>query len=243
MNNAPALFTKAERSLLSTSGVLTCFLLLLHRPEQDFELAFTNRNYRTVGGCYNPRNRRIYVNNNHASLSRWMEVAIHEFAHHIHYTEGELLRRDPAPHGATFHRINDALRQQASAMGLTGRSSALRRLRKEVNARLAAFEEALQALLREQGYAYDTKLQHATLHLRIRLSPHYRLEALLNPVTDAGKLAALPTLVAAAQQAANAAGRGRLPESLQGQLGAQSDSGIILCNIKGFARNTRWRRA
>lgn len=241
--NTPTILSQAELRRLSTSGVLTCFLMLLHEAEQGFELVFSDRNYRSVAGCYDPRKHRIYVNNNHASLGRWLEVAIHEYAHHIHCTEGELLRRDPTPHGETFKRLNHELTLAAQAKGLTSRCPALRRLRKEINAKLAAFVEGLQRVLSEHGYAYTLKLQHNTLHLRIRLSSHYRLETLFNPITDEDELAALPALVTAAQQAVGEAKRGKLPENLQGHLGALYDSGLILCNIKGFARNTKWQRA
>ncbi len=98
-------------------------LLQLHKPVHPFTLNLTNRVYPGLLGTYAPGRRHICVHGGRGDFRLWLKVAIHEYAHHIHFTENGLRRLDREDHGKTFQRLNNALLALAHKKGLFGRSS------------------------------------------------------------------------------------------------------------------------
>jgi hypothetical protein len=67
-------------------------LLRLEPEVEEFSLIFSGKQSRKVNGLYRPESREIIIHNrNFADDNDLMYTAIHEFAHHIHFT------RSPVP--------------------------------------------------------------------------------------------------------------------------------------------------
>jgi len=99
---------------------LKALLLKIYRCKKDFELLVIDKKPKTRAGVYIVENRRIRV------YAKWIcsmsleEIAIHEYAHHIHETEKRKSqnRRKERAHGPEFWRIYSALCCIATQMGL-----------------------------------------------------------------------------------------------------------------------------
>ena len=92
------------------------FLLQIYHSKKNFELLVINKRPKTRMGVYIVPKRRILI------YYRWApfpleEIAIHEYAHHIHETEIRRSCRERA-HGSEFQRIYTALCYKATATGL-----------------------------------------------------------------------------------------------------------------------------
>ena len=96
------------------------FLLKTYRCKDDFELLVIDKKPKTRAGVYIVGKKRIRV------YSRWScsipleEIALHEYAHHIHETEKRKNpdRRKERAHGPEFWRIFSALCCNATIMEL-----------------------------------------------------------------------------------------------------------------------------
>jgi hypothetical protein len=74
-------------------------LLRLEPDVEEFSLIFSGKQSRRVNGLYHPETREIIIHNrNFADDNDLMYTAIHEFAHHIHFT------RSPVPISGKAHR-------------------------------------------------------------------------------------------------------------------------------------------
>lgn len=108
---------------IQTADYYKSWLLSIYSCKVPFDLYVIDKKPKTKMGCYiqkkNGYNRiRIY--------SKWIhdcpleEIAIHEYAHHIHHTEkGGIFGRGKArSHGELFWRIYSALMAQAIKEGI-----------------------------------------------------------------------------------------------------------------------------
>jgi hypothetical protein len=74
-------------------------LLKLEADTEEFSVVFTGKKSRKVNGLYKPDVREILLHNkNFADDNGLMYTAIHEFAHHLHFT------RSPVPISGRAHR-------------------------------------------------------------------------------------------------------------------------------------------
>jgi len=96
------------------------FLLKIYHCKKDFELLVIDKQPKTKMGVYIVEKRKIRIYSKWVCSAPLEEIAIHEYAHHIHETEK---RKNPnrhleRVHGPEFWRIYSALCCQASIKGL-----------------------------------------------------------------------------------------------------------------------------
>ena len=99
---------------------LKALLLKIYQCKEDFELLVIDKKPKTRMGVYIVGENRIRI------YSKWIcdtpleEIAIHEYAHHIHETEKRKNenRRKERSHGPEFWRIYSALCSKATLLGL-----------------------------------------------------------------------------------------------------------------------------
>jgi hypothetical protein len=98
------------------------FLLTLDAGAEPFTLILSGKASKKVNGLYHPDKREIVLHNkNFKSDGELLYTAIHEFAHHLHFT------RSPVPvgsryHTAEFRRIFHRLLRTAEEKGLWSNS-------------------------------------------------------------------------------------------------------------------------
>jgi len=92
------------------------FLLSIYHCKVPFELLVIDKKPKTRSGVYILDKRRIRIYAQWGVAIPLKEIAIHEYAHHIHDTEqnGERER----PHGPQFWEIYGALMCRAAQKGL-----------------------------------------------------------------------------------------------------------------------------
>lgn len=96
---------------------LKSILLKTYRCKVDFELLVIDKKPKTRAGVYIVGKNRIRVYSKWSSSISLEEIALHEYAHHIHETEIRRSCRERA-HGSEFQRIYTALCYKATATGL-----------------------------------------------------------------------------------------------------------------------------
>lgn len=69
-------------------------------------------------GTYYGKTRRIIIHTGWAPKHDPVETAIHEYAHHLHYTEFEKAKKKNAPHGKEYWQIYGQLMNRAKILGL-----------------------------------------------------------------------------------------------------------------------------
>jgi len=80
-------------------------LLLLRNDLPDFTLIMSGKKSKKVDGLYKPDTKEIIIHNkNHESDNELIYTAIHEFAHHIQFSENPLQKTARA-HNARFQEI------------------------------------------------------------------------------------------------------------------------------------------
>ena len=96
------------------------FLLKIYHCKKDFELLVIDKKPKTRMGVYIVDKRRIRIYSKWICATSLEEIAIHEYAHHIHETEKRRStnRRLERVHGPEFWRIYSALCCKASLAGL-----------------------------------------------------------------------------------------------------------------------------
>ena len=99
---------------------MKAMLLRIYQYKKPFELMVIDKKPKTRMGWYvvDSQRRRTYCK----YRSEWPleEIAIHEYAHHIHHTEqysNDYRRRDRS-HGEKFWRIYSVLRAKAQKLGV-----------------------------------------------------------------------------------------------------------------------------
>lgn len=99
---------------------LKTLLLKIYRCKKDFELLVIDKKPKTRAGVYIIDSRRIRVYAKWQCSMSLEEIAIHEYAHHIHETEKRTTqnRRKERTHGPEFWRIFSALCCKAIQKGL-----------------------------------------------------------------------------------------------------------------------------
>ena len=95
-------------------------LLKIYRCKKPFELKVVNKKPKTKMGVYIVDAKRIRIYSKWKSDCPLEEIAIHEYAHHIHETEKRIIqnRRKERVHGPEFCRIYSALMSVAIRRGL-----------------------------------------------------------------------------------------------------------------------------
>ena len=103
-----------------SAASLKRLLLDIYKCEKPFEILAINRKPRTRMGVYIVEKQRIRVYAGWSNTCPLEEIAIHEYAHHIHETEKEINenRRKERVHGPEFWRIYSALLSVAQRKGL-----------------------------------------------------------------------------------------------------------------------------
>ena len=112
---------KPYRSTDPTTKVATqlkWMLLKIYRPQVAFELRVTMQRPKSRMGYYVPAKRSITIHGGWGDVHSLEEIAIHEYAHHIHFTEYRRNGKKDAPHGQNFWRIYSALMTKAIEKGL-----------------------------------------------------------------------------------------------------------------------------
>ncbi len=103
------------------------FLLQIYPCRYLFDVAVIHTKPKTRMGTYNPRTRVIRINDGWGDTERCMEIAIHEYAHHIHFTEKGKTQRKEDPHGKQFWQIYGQLMFMAKQKGMYDHYDALGR--------------------------------------------------------------------------------------------------------------------
>ena len=83
-----------------------------------FTICVKNDKPKTRLGTYWPSRKHILIHTGRRDKYDPVETAIHEYAHHIHYTEFNKEKNKQAPHGKEFWQIYGQLMNRANEMGL-----------------------------------------------------------------------------------------------------------------------------
>ena len=93
-------------------------LLELEGNIEEFSVIFSGKTSKKVHGLYHPDTREIIIHNrNFESDNELLYTAIHEFAHHIHFTRSEKPVSNRA-HTTEFRSIFHRLLQKAEEKGI-----------------------------------------------------------------------------------------------------------------------------
>lgn len=95
-------------------------LLDIYKCKTPFELLLIDKMPKTRMGVYIIKNKRIRIYSKWEKFCPLKEIAIHEYAHHIHETEKRISnnRRKERVHGPEFWRIYSALMSVAQGKGI-----------------------------------------------------------------------------------------------------------------------------
>lgn len=93
-------------------------LLTLYPCKVPFSLAVKTDKPKKRLGTYYSGKKRIIVHVGWSSKYDMVETAIHEYAHHIHYTEFDKAKKKQAPHGREFWQIYGQLMNRARVLGI-----------------------------------------------------------------------------------------------------------------------------
>ena len=94
------------------------YLKQIYVCKVPFDVVVVHTKPKTRMGTYNPSSRRIRINDGWGNVHDCKETAIHEYAHHIHYTEKGKNKRKEDPHGKQFWQIYRQLMFPAKQKGL-----------------------------------------------------------------------------------------------------------------------------
>ena len=102
------------------ASYITEQLLRIYPCKVPFELRILHTKPKGRCGSYWSHNRHILINDKFIILDtrRCMEVAIHEYAHHLHHTEFGKEEKGEKPHGPEFWMIYGQLMNRAKALGI-----------------------------------------------------------------------------------------------------------------------------
>lgn len=100
-------------------------LLSLYRCKVPFELQLLKTKPKTRMGSYSPNRHIIRINTGWGDTMHSTETAIHEYTHHIHYTEKNKTKRKEDPHGKEFWQIYGQLMLIAKRKGIYNHYDAL----------------------------------------------------------------------------------------------------------------------
>lgn len=96
------------------ASYFTEMLLRIYPCKVPFELRILHTKTKWTGSYWRD-NRHILIHDKHISMDtrRCIEVAIHEYAHHLHYTEFGKEEERQKPHGPEFWQIYGQLMARA----------------------------------------------------------------------------------------------------------------------------------
>lgn len=105
---------------LKTAEDFKRMLLQIYPCKVPFELLLINKRPKTIMGVYRIKTKRIRIYTPYKNICPLEEIAIHEYAHHIHETEKRKNsnRRQERVHGPEFWRIYSALMSVAQLKGI-----------------------------------------------------------------------------------------------------------------------------
>lgn len=111
--------TNWTQSDLTAEAVrLRSMLLDIYRCQKPFELSVKSQRPKTTIGRYYCESNKIIIYIGWLDVHPMEEIAIHEYAHHIHFTEKTKDYRLERPHGKEFWRIYSALMAKAYIKGI-----------------------------------------------------------------------------------------------------------------------------
>lgn len=112
--------TKRESINMPTAQELKKMLLDIYQCRKTFELLLIDKQPKTRMGVYIVDKMRIRIYSKWGKCCPLEEIAIHEYAHHIHETEKrrDANRRKERAHGPEFWRIYSALMSVAQKKGI-----------------------------------------------------------------------------------------------------------------------------
>lgn len=85
----------------------------------DFQVIFTGKSSKKVNGLYKPETREILIHNrNFADDKLLIYTAIHEYAHHVHYTKDPVVAPKARAHTNAFWCIFHGLLAKAETLGI-----------------------------------------------------------------------------------------------------------------------------
>ena len=93
-------------------------LLALYPCKEPFSLVVKTDKPKKRLGTYYSGKKRIIIHEGWSSKYDMVETAIHEYAHHIHYTEFDKVKYKQAPHGKEFWQIYGQLMNRARVLGI-----------------------------------------------------------------------------------------------------------------------------
>ena len=93
-------------------------LLSIYPCKVSFTVGVKNDKPKKRLGTYYPGKKRIIIHTGKRDKYNPVETAIHEYAHHLHYTEFDKAKKKQAPHGKEFWQIYGQLMNRAKVMGI-----------------------------------------------------------------------------------------------------------------------------
>ena len=93
-------------------------LLAIYPCKVPFTVAVKHDKPRRRLGTYYPNSKRIILHTKWDEKYNPIETAIHEYAHHLHYTEFDKENRKQDPHGEQFWQIYGQLICRAKELGI-----------------------------------------------------------------------------------------------------------------------------
>ena len=91
-------------------------LLSIYPCKVSFTVGVKNDKPKKRLGTYYPGKKRIIIHTGKRDKYNPVETAIHEYAHHLHYTEFDKAKKKQAPHGKEFWQIYGQLMSRAKAL-------------------------------------------------------------------------------------------------------------------------------
>lgn len=106
--------------VIKSATYLKNLLLSIYKCQKPFELLVNDKKPKTRMGVYILNKQRILVYSKWGAYCPLEEIAIHEYAHHIHETEKRRnqCRRKERVHSPEFWRIYSALMAVAQRKGI-----------------------------------------------------------------------------------------------------------------------------
>ena len=92
-------------------------LMEIYPCKVPFTLRVLHTKPKTHCGMYYSASKHISINDKGRSVRQCTEIAIHEYAHHLHYTEFGKKEKKQAPHGREFWQIYGQLMGRAKELG------------------------------------------------------------------------------------------------------------------------------
>ncbi len=99
-----------KQNLEEVEQYFKAYLQSVYNCKVDYTIEASRRNTQLVGGHYKSSCKKIKIYRiGHCPLHILKYVALHELAHHIHYTEFNKEQRKEKTHGKEFYAILEVL--------------------------------------------------------------------------------------------------------------------------------------